>query len=325
MILADKIIKLRKKNGWSQEQLAEKLEVSRQSVSKWESAQSIPDINKMIKLSQIFGVSTDYLVKDEIEDEKYGLGESLPVDREKAPDDDSRYLSVEEVNQYFVRTKRASAFGGAGSAIALSSLVPFLSFFVKSNIIFLVMGIFMLIIGSIMLYFCYAHSKKYSFLNEESLSLEYGAAGVAENHREKNQLKYQILNVMGIILMMLGIIYPFFPILMTSLFGHENFVAALIGLILTLLSLSLGVALTFYSVSMKNAVKKILEEEQFAPEKKRMTKVTSKINLTFLALILIDLVISLFFWETGLQILIILIILYAIIMSIAYIILNQKK
>ena len=66
MILADKIIQLRKKNGWSQEELAEKLNVTRQSVSKWESAQSIPDLQKILQLSQIFEVSTDYLLKDEL-------------------------------------------------------------------------------------------------------------------------------------------------------------------------------------------------------------------------------------------------------------------
>lgn len=48
MILADKIIQLRKKNGWSQEELAEQMNVSRQAVCKWEGAQSIPDINKLI-------------------------------------------------------------------------------------------------------------------------------------------------------------------------------------------------------------------------------------------------------------------------------------
>ncbi|MDD7020660.1 MAG: helix-turn-helix transcriptional regulator, partial [Hornefia butyriciproducens] len=68
MILADKIMELRKRAGWSQEQLAERLGVSRQSVSKWESAQSIPDMSKILQLSGLFGVSTDYLLKDEIEE-----------------------------------------------------------------------------------------------------------------------------------------------------------------------------------------------------------------------------------------------------------------
>ena len=51
MILADKIVENRKKNGWSQEELAEKLGVSRQSVSKWESAQAVPDLKKILQLS----------------------------------------------------------------------------------------------------------------------------------------------------------------------------------------------------------------------------------------------------------------------------------
>ena len=61
MILADKIILLRKKMGWSQEQLAEQLDISRQSVSKWESGASNPDLDKIVKLSKLLGVSTDYL------------------------------------------------------------------------------------------------------------------------------------------------------------------------------------------------------------------------------------------------------------------------
>ena len=67
MILADKIIELRKKAGWSQEELAEKLSVTRQSVSKWEGAQSIPDLDKVVQMSRLFGVTTDYLLKDELE------------------------------------------------------------------------------------------------------------------------------------------------------------------------------------------------------------------------------------------------------------------
>ena len=59
MIFADKLISLRKRAGWSQEELANQLDVTRQSVSKWEGAQSIPDLDKIVQLSRLFGVTTD--------------------------------------------------------------------------------------------------------------------------------------------------------------------------------------------------------------------------------------------------------------------------
>ena len=68
MILADKIMQLRKQKGWSQEELAEKLGISRQSVSKWESGMSVPDLDKILKLGELFAVSTDYLLKEEMEE-----------------------------------------------------------------------------------------------------------------------------------------------------------------------------------------------------------------------------------------------------------------
>ena len=69
MILADKITEERKKNGWSQEELANQLGVSRQAVSKWESAGAVPDLQRILQMSELFGVSTDYLLKDEMKAE----------------------------------------------------------------------------------------------------------------------------------------------------------------------------------------------------------------------------------------------------------------
>ena len=63
MKFGEKLIRLRRKNGMSQEQLADKLHVSRQAVSKWESAQSQPDLDKILAMSELFRVSTDYLLK----------------------------------------------------------------------------------------------------------------------------------------------------------------------------------------------------------------------------------------------------------------------
>ena len=70
MILADKITALRKKAGWSQEELAEQLGVTRQSVSKWEGAQSVPDMDKVVQMSRLFGVTTDFLLKEELSEEE---------------------------------------------------------------------------------------------------------------------------------------------------------------------------------------------------------------------------------------------------------------
>lgn len=61
--LADRIQQLRREHGLSQEQLAEKLNVSRQAVSKWESAQAQPELDKIIALSELICVTTDYLLK----------------------------------------------------------------------------------------------------------------------------------------------------------------------------------------------------------------------------------------------------------------------
>ena len=69
MIFSEKLLTLRKAKGITQEQLAEKLDVSRQSISKWESGQSIPELEKIVALSTIFDVTTDYLLKSsEIDD-----------------------------------------------------------------------------------------------------------------------------------------------------------------------------------------------------------------------------------------------------------------
>lgn len=76
MTLSEKIMSLRKKNGWSQEELAERLDISRQSVSKWESGESIPTLEKIIKISEIFEVSTDYLLKDNFKEERFDSSES---------------------------------------------------------------------------------------------------------------------------------------------------------------------------------------------------------------------------------------------------------
>lgn len=116
MILADKIVSLRKKACWSQEDLAEKLGVTRQSVSKWEGAQSVPDMDKVVMMSRLFGVSTDFLLKDELEEEAHCAA---------AQDDDTplRRVSLTQASAYLALRKAAAPKIAIATALCITSPV----------------------------------------------------------------------------------------------------------------------------------------------------------------------------------------------------------
>lgn len=116
MILADKIITLRKKAGWSQEELAQKLDVSRQSVSKWEGAQSVPDIEKILQISKLFGVTTDYLLKDEMGEPEYAESELTAL----------RRVTLEQANAALAQAKVNAPYMAWGTALCVASPVMLL-------------------------------------------------------------------------------------------------------------------------------------------------------------------------------------------------------
>lgn len=66
MTFGEKLQALRRERGWSQEDLASEIPISRQAVSKWESSAAVPDTENVLRLSDIFGVSTDYLLREEL-------------------------------------------------------------------------------------------------------------------------------------------------------------------------------------------------------------------------------------------------------------------
>ncbi len=116
MTISDKILHLRKRSNFTQEELSEHLNVSRQSVSKWESGQSIPDIHKIMDMAKLFGVSTDYLLFDEVNEIS---GEPL------AEKNETKLVTIEIANTYIeVRKKFASSLSIAVFMIIIAA-IPF--------------------------------------------------------------------------------------------------------------------------------------------------------------------------------------------------------
>lgn len=134
MRLGQKIADLRKKDNLSQEELAEKMHVSRQAVSKWESNQSIPDIEKIVDLSELFGVTTDYLLKNgtpsfDLKDKSNNSNEQLPT------------LTDEQVENYLTINKKSTHFKSMGCNLSVLGLAFFFGIFdfyeiTRNNIFF---------------------------------------------------------------------------------------------------------------------------------------------------------------------------------------------
>ena len=100
MKLSDKLIMLRKENSWSQEDFAEKLDVSRQAISRWENGTALPDAQNILQISKLFNVSADYLLNDDYEGEadvpaiQTVPEEAKPVTRKKKHRHWERILAV---------------------------------------------------------------------------------------------------------------------------------------------------------------------------------------------------------------------------------------
>ena len=209
MIFADKLVDLRKKSGWSQEELAEKLNVSRQAVSKWEGAQSVPDMARIIQLSELFGVSTDYLLKDNLEPADAAAGTDLS--RETMPDNPSRTVGMEEANA-FLKIKEensrrvalgvllcilspvalillggihefglwnwtAQAATGLGLAILILMILPAVGLFITSGL----------------------RIAPYEYLEKEPVETLYGVSGMVKDRKEKFQPVHSRYLITGIL------------------------------------------------------------------------------------------------------------------------------
>ena len=245
MIMADKIIDLRKKNGWSQEELAEKLEVSRQAVSKWESAQSVPDMNRVLLLSKVFGVSTDYLLKDELGEEAVGT-EPLPEEAGKP----LRKVSLTEAQAYLTYREKSARRIPWGVLMCILSPVALIVLSVgqETGRIALseaqatalgLLPLLLLVGGAVALFvFSGLAGKPFEYLDQECFETEYGVTGLVKEKREQERGAFIAQIVVGIVLCVLSAVPIFVAMLLpgaetqpVSDFRYAVAVAALLCLV----------------------------------------------------------------------------------------------
>ena len=272
MILADKIIELRKKAGFSQEELAEKMGVSRQSVSKWEGALSIPDLDKILLMSEIFGVSTDFLLKDE-------LGEEIPLPKEEISESAFRKVSLEEANEFIKIKDETAPLVALG--VALCILSPVIMFFLLSMQISGKIGItengaggiglitlVLIVVPAVALFISSGmKTSRFEYIEKEPIELAYGVAGMVKERQNKLREKHIRDCVIGICLCVLSAI----PLFIGAFFEKADG-EVLIGLCLTLMIVAAGVYILVRTGITWATTEKLLQQDDYTVEKKTFEK-----------------------------------------------------
>ena len=277
MILADKIINLRKKNGWSQEELAEKLGVTRQSISKYEGAQSIPDLDKILKLSEIFGVTTDYLIKDELEEEEYAS--SQMQENESESDRSVHKVTMEMANEYLQIIDWTAGKTAFATMLCILSPIVLLMLGAMSEMpdyhisenaaagIGICVLIVLIAIAVTIFILCGMKTKKYEFMEKEEdaeiIETAYGVSGMVKEKRDAYHSPYVTQLVIGITCCICSVI-PLFGTLAVS--ESDFYMVSAVCMLLTLVAI--GTYFIVRSAAKMNAMNQLLEEEDYTRQKK---------------------------------------------------------
>lgn len=277
MILADKIINLRKKNGWSQEELAEKLGVTRQSISKYEGAQSIPDLDKILKLSEIFGVTTDYLIKDELEEEEYAP--SQMQENESESDRSVHKVTMEMANEYLQIIDWSAGKTAFATMLCILSPIVLLMLGAMSEMpdyhisenaaagIGICVLIVLIAIAVTIFILCGMKTKKYEFMEKEDIETAYGVSGMVKEKRDAYHSPYVTQLVIGITCCICSVI-PLFGTLAVS--ECDFYMVSAVCMLLTLVAI--GTYFIVRSAAKMNAMNQLLEEEDYTRQKKHENK-----------------------------------------------------
>ena len=278
MILADKIARMRKKNGWSQEELAGKMDVSRQAVSKWESAQSVPDLERILQLANLFEVTTDYLLKDEIEDEEF------VEDRAGAA---VRRVSLEEANAFLEWRRTASLRIALATFLCILSPIPLLilgaatenpaygvseGFAAGGGMILLLV----LVSIAVALYVhCGFRNAPYAFLDREAFETEYGVNGMVRERQRAYRGTYARCNIAGACLCVLS------PAALMGGALTESGVFAASMLSVTLLVAGIGVVFFVAAGVRWASMQKLLKEGEFSEQGRRQSRIKEAISAAY--------------------------------------------
>lgn len=183
MTFSEKLFKLRKEKGLSQEALAEKLNTTRQAVSKWENGQGFPETEKLLMLGNIFEVSIDYLLKDTVEEN---------IENEKG-----YYVSKEMAEGYLLSQRKTSKYLSMGFSLLILSTIPYFVF-KQDPIIYAILISIIAVLGIGSITAGFMEEDRYTILKKEALLFDQNYFKELKVRNENIKKKCTALIVVGV-------------------------------------------------------------------------------------------------------------------------------
>ena len=263
--------------------------VSRQSISKWEGAQSIPDLEKIIKLAKLFSVSTDYLLLDELGDEQ---AEATALPGEERPA--LRRVSMEEANAFLEIKAETAGWIAFGVFLCILSpicllLLAGLSEMPGSGIsgglaAAIGLTVLLVMVAAAVAIFVYSGGKTsaFEYLDSQIFETEYGVSGMVKERREQYRERYMRNNIIGVCLCILAAI----PLFSSAALEVDNPLLPVGLLCATLVTVAFGVRLLVRSGTVWGGFERLLEEGEYTREEKKKQPLISKISQVYWTLAL---------------------------------------
>ncbi|MCM1128175.1 MAG: helix-turn-helix domain-containing protein [Lachnospiraceae bacterium] len=192
MTLGQKLKALLKDNSMTQEDLAERLDVSRQAVGKWVNDKGIPEVGKLVQISNLFGVSTDYLLKEDYEEKN--------VSKEKSVSESGYYVSREMLDGYLSYSRQnVKQITGGISLFMLSNIFECFDHYsrIMSSLYWLTMTA-----GAIIIIWHFLQTKQYQEIKSERLALDEKVFEEFKIQRESRRKKYAVVIIAGVVILL---------------------------------------------------------------------------------------------------------------------------
>lgn len=255
MKLSDKITELRRRQGWSQEELAEYMGVSRQSVSKWESGTSTPEVDRIVQLCTLFGVTADSLIREDMD----------PDGIEQPRDPDRPLVSLQDAYAYLAQYQTVARRIALGTAACVASPAALVALSGLSDVLCTAVGLpilFLMVAYGVWLFITVSSiTGRYRHIEKRKFTPGPGMTEWARSARE--QFKPSLMRDVAIGVM-LCILSPAPIMALTGvsemLYGYGDFGATL-GTGLLLVMVAAGVYMIVRSCTLQNCYQRLLKEK----------------------------------------------------------------